>query len=165
MRKITYSPVPAFPFLLAAKPVASWILTKLGSLIPVSLLPCPHAPQTAPLSAFTAELGLFYDGLASARRGATVGLTAASSIFPFSIGIASETGKLTRFCSENNLPTSLYDLFMLQCASRKIILEKATHLISQLFVSFSLVTRCAPASSALHACTAICPIFLLYRNR
>ena len=89
-----------------------------GSLIPVSLPPCPHAPQTAPLSAFTAELGLFCDGLASARRGATVGLTAASSIFPFSIGIASETGKLTRFCSENDLPTSLYDLFMLQCASR-----------------------------------------------
>ena len=90
----------------------------VGSLIPVSLPPCPHAPQTAPLSAFTAELGLFCDGLASARRGATVGLTASSSIFPFSIGIASETGKLTRFCSENNLPTSLYDLFMLQCASR-----------------------------------------------
>ena len=30
-----------------------------GSLIPVSLPPCPHAPQTAPLSAFTAELGCF----------------------------------------------------------------------------------------------------------
>nr|DAH35675.1 MAG TPA: hypothetical protein [Bacteriophage sp.] len=31
MRKITYSPAPAFPFLLAAKPVASWILTKLAA--------------------------------------------------------------------------------------------------------------------------------------
>lgn len=118
VRKITYSPAPAFPFLLAAKPVASWILTKLGSLIPVSLLPCPHAPQTAPLSAFTAELGLFYDGLASARRGATVGLTASSSIFPFSIGIASEIGKLTRFCSRNDFPAKRYDLFIFQCASR-----------------------------------------------
>ena len=37
--------------------------------------------------AFTAELGLFCDGLASSQRGATVGLTAAPSIFSFSIGI------------------------------------------------------------------------------
>ncbi len=88
-----------------------------GSLIPVSLPPCPHAPQTAPLSAFTAELGLFCDGLASARRGATVGLTAASSIFPFSIGIASKIEKLTRLCSGNPLPTILYDLFIFQWAS------------------------------------------------
>ena len=62
----------------------------------------PHKNIQAPLLAFTAELGSFCDGLASARRGATVGPTATSSIFPFSIGIASVMEKVLNVIGRNS---------------------------------------------------------------
>ena len=61
-----------------------------------------------------------------------------------------------RVSTDNDEQTSSYEL------QKNYYTE---YIKAQLFVSFSFVTRCAPASSALHACTAICPIFRLYKNR
>lgn len=57
--------------------------------VPAASFVSPHAPHTAPLSAFSSGVGLSCDGEPSAWHRANVGLTVPSSTRPFSIGNAS----------------------------------------------------------------------------